>query len=123
MLFETGHPKMGGRKKGTPNKDNPIKALLHAHSEDYFAPNIRAEDANIANEAWAQRHAGQMVSQFDIDLQLMRPPDRAKLEIDVLSYHTPRMQSISADMLVNDANHTLADRLARLAAGEEPPAD
>ena len=28
--------KTGGRVKGTPNKDNPLKGFIRAHSEKYF---------------------------------------------------------------------------------------
>ena len=30
--------KTGGRKKGTPNKDNPLKGFIRAHSLSYFEP-------------------------------------------------------------------------------------
>ena len=30
--------KTGGRKKGTPNKENPLKGFIRAHSLSYFEP-------------------------------------------------------------------------------------
>lgn len=123
MPFQKGKPKTGGRAKGTPNKDNPLKTLLHEHSVDYFTRNIPAEEVDIGNEEWKQRHAGEMFSHYELDLMGMKPSERAKAEIELLSYHTPKMQAISADMSVKDANKTLTDRISRLAAGEEIPAD
>ena len=122
MPFQKGKPKTGGRAKGTPNKDNPLKTLLHEHSVDYFTRNIPVEDVDIGNEEWKQNHAG-MLSHFEIDLMCMKESERAKAEIELLSYHTPKMQAISADMSVKDANKTITDRISRLAAGEEIPAD
>ena len=45
-----GTPKTGGRKAGTPNKDNPLKALLAAHSMDYFQPSIPAESLDFLRD-------------------------------------------------------------------------
>lgn len=122
MPFQKGKTKTGGRVKGTPNKDNPIKVLLHEHSADYFAKNINAEDTPFEEE-WKGKHQGEVFSMFEIDLMCMKAAERVKAEVELLSYHTPKMQSISADMSVKDANKTLTDRITRLAAGEEIPAD
>lgn len=96
--------------------------LLHEHSADYFEKRISAEDAPFSEE-WKEKHRGDVLSQFDIDLMCMKATDRAKAEIELLSFHTPKMQAISADMSVKDANKTITDRISRLAAGEEIPAD
>lgn len=123
MPFQKGRPKTGGRAKGTPNKDNPLKTILCGHSSDYFAKNTSAEEVDFCDDEWKERHKGEMFSKFELDLMCMKATDRAKAEIELLSFHTPKMQAISADMSVKDANKTLTDRIARLAAGEEIPAD
>ncbi len=119
-----GLPKTGGRKAGTPNKDNPLKILLHAHSMDYFMPSIEAEDIAELRDASGNLPPalrGKVLSQYDIDCLHMKAADRAKLEVDILAYHTPKMQSISADMTVQATSRTLADRITRLANGEDIP--
>lgn len=141
MPFQKGKPKTGGRAKGTPNKDNPLKTLLHEHSTEYFSKNIRPEDVNVSvfiidpkadnaitlaetiKEQFVEQHKGEIFSKYEIDCISMRASDRAKAEIELLSFHTPKMQAISADMSVKDANKTITDRISRLAAGEEIPAD
>jgi hypothetical protein len=141
MPFQKGKPKTGGRAKGTPNKDNPLKVLLHEHSVDYFSKSIKAEDispsvfiidpkadsamsiARVIKEEFVEQHKGELFSQYEVDCISMRASDRAKAEIELLSYHTPKMQAISADMNVKDANKGLTDRLTRLASGEEIAAD
>ena len=35
--------KTGGRQKGTPNKDNPLKGLIRAHSLKYFEPRVQTD--------------------------------------------------------------------------------
>lgn len=122
MPFQKGRQKTGGRIKGTPNKDNPLKTLLHGHSSGYFEPNVRAEDADFGAE-WADKHQGEVFSRFELDLMRMKATDRVKAEIELLAYHTPKMQAVTADMSVKDANKTLTDRITRLAAGEDIPAD
>jgi len=125
MPFQKGKPKTGGRAKGTPNKDNPLKALLAAHSMDYFQPSIPAESLDFLRDKDGQtltEYQGKVLSLYDIDCLRMKASDRAKAEIELLSFHTPKMQAISADMSVK-ANKTITDRISRLAAGEEIPTD
>ena len=50
MAKAKGSPKTGGRQKGTPNKDNTLKVLLHQHSERYFNPTIPLGDVDISDE-------------------------------------------------------------------------
>ena len=103
-----GRGRLGGRQKGTPNKeDQPLKAVLHQKSEAYFTVPVDDEGN----------------TQFDLDMREMEPAVRAKLQMDMLQYHTPKMQSVSADMNVKDVNKTYTDRLARLARGEDIPND
>lgn len=123
-----GHPKTGGRVKGTPNKDNTLKVLLHQHSQTYFMPCIPIADVNIQNDgAKAQfllQHEGEeLVSQYDVDLYLMKPTDRVNAELSMLKYHTPTMQAVSADMSIKEANTTITTRLTRIVNGEDISAD
>ena len=96
--------KTGGRTKGTPNKDKPLKAMLREHSLRYFSPN--------------PDNPGEL-SDFDIDMLVMPPTDRADAELKLLRFHTPQMQSTAVDLTVNDEKQTLAERLARLALDNE----
>lgn len=109
-----GRGRLGGRQPGTPNKDKPLKIFLRQHSVEYFTPSIKETDAD-------GHPTGRLLSQYDIDVLLMAPADRVDAELKLLKYHTPQMQSTSVDMTVVDANQTLAQRIARLAAGEEIP--
>ena len=121
-----GRGRLGGRKAGTPNKDNPLKTLLHGHSVDYFTPSMHAEDIDFLRDAEGQtlpEFRGRILSQYDLDLVRMKASDRAKIEVELLSYHTPKMQSVSADMTVKDDNQKYTNRLTRLAAGEDIPND
>lgn len=107
--------KTGGRQKGTPNKPNPLKEHLRAQSTAYFEPNITIEDAGLA----ATLHAsiGDVVSRFDLDMAMMEPKDRAAIQERLLRYHTPQMQSVSAEVsLSGDVTTTIEERLAKLAA-------
>lgn len=121
MPFQQGRQKTGGRAKGTTNKDSQLKTMLHEHSSYYFEKNIRAEDADLGTE-WAEKHHDELFSNFELDLMRMKATDRVKAEIELLSFHTPKMQAISADMSVKDADNTITERIKRLAAGEEIPA-
>ncbi len=119
-----GLPKTGGRQAGTPNKDKPLKQLLATHSLEYFTPSLHADDIPQLRDdkgnlpPWLK---GKVLSQYDIDCLTMKAADRAKLEVDILAYHTPKMQSISADMTVQATSRTLAERITRLANGEDIP--
>ena len=118
-----GRGRLGGRTTGTPNKDNTLKTLLHKHSSTYFAPSIPLLNVNIDNENLRQQFImlhenDEMVSQYDVDLFLMKPADRVNAELSMLKYHTPQMQAVSADMSVKDANTTISLRLSRIANGE-----
>lgn len=106
--------KTGGRKKGTPNKPNPLKERLRAQSTAYFEPNITIDDEETA----AMLHAsiGDVVSRFDLDMAMMDPKDRAAIQERLLRYHTPQMQSVSAEVsLSGDVTATIEERLAKLA--------
>lgn len=114
-----GRGRLGGRQKGTPNKDHPLKSVLQQHSYNYFEVPIKAEDAEGKSDEWKQKYKGCEFTQFELDLFDMKPSDRSKAQLELLAYHTAKMSAISADMAVKDANSTFTDRLSRLAAGED----
>lgn len=132
-----GRGRLGGRQAGTPNKDNPLKNMLHDHSVDYFTPNIEAKDvelkyfiidpeaenalelAEAARKDFIALNKGKIFSRYELDLNAMNPGARAKVEIDLLSFHTPKMQAISADMSVKNDN-TISGILLDIAAGKDP---
>ena len=102
-----GRGRLGGRQPGTPNKDKPLKTFLRQHSLDYFTPSVK------------DSKTGGLISQYDLDMQMLDPKDRVSAELQLLKFHTPQMQSTSVDMTVVDNNRTLVDRLSRLAEGED----
>ncbi len=96
--------KTGGRVKGTPNKDKPLKAMLREHSLKYFAPNPDNPEG---------------ISDFDKDMRAMPTTDRVEAELKLLRFHTPQMQATAIDLSFNEEKQTLAERLARLALENE----
>lgn len=126
-----GH-KTGGRQKGTPNKPNPLKEHLRAHSTAYFAPRpqtnndgtprtleFRTKDGELYNTIKLSDPDGNplMLSDFEIDMMMMDAKDRAAIQEKLLRYHTPQMQSVSAEVSFSgDVTATIEERLARLAA-------
>lgn len=107
--------KTGGRQKGTPNKPNPLKETLRNQSVAYFEANITIDDDEIA--AVMHMPKGSIVSRFDLDMAMMEPKDRAAIQERLLRYHTPQMQSVSAEVsLTGEITNTIESRLAQLAA-------
>lgn len=131
--------KTGGRQKGTPNKPNPLKEHLRAHSMAYFAPrpqtngdgtprklefstkegDISTKEGDIDSTVVLQDADGNplVVSDFEVDMMMMEAKDRAAIQERLLRYHTPQMQSVSAEVsLSGDITTTIEERLAQLAA-------
>ncbi len=125
--------KTGGRQKGTPNKPNPLKEHLRAHSMAYFAPRpqtngdgtprkleFRTKEGELYNTVILEDADGNplMLSDFEVDLMLMHPNDRAAIQERLLRYHTPAMQSVSAEVSLSGevTTTTIEERLAQLAA-------
>ncbi len=124
--------KTGGRQKGTPNKPNPLKEHLRAHSMAYFAPRpqtngdgtprkleFRTKEGDIYSTVVLQDADGNplVVSDFEVDMMMMEAKDRAAIQERLLRYHTPQMQSVSAEVsLSGDITTTIEERLAQLAA-------
>ena len=124
--------KTGGRQKGTPNKPNPLKERLRAHSTAYFEPKVqtnadgsprtlefRDKDGLLYNTVVLADADGNplVISDFDLDMMMMEAKDRAAIQERLLRYHTPQMQSVSAEVsLSGDITTTIEERLAQLAA-------
>lgn len=61
-----------------------------------------------------------VISDFDIDMMMMEPKDRATIQEKLLRYHTPQMQSVSAEVsLTGDITTTIEQRLKDLAADND----
>lgn len=124
--------KTGGRQKGTPNKPNPLKEHLRTQSLAYFGPRpqtnmdgsprtleFRDKDGNLYNTVTLKDEDGKplVVSDFEIDMMMMEAKDRAAIQERLLRYHTPQMQSVSAEVsLQGDVTTTIEERLKQLAA-------
>lgn len=92
-----GRGRIGGRKKGTPNKPKPFKEILSNHSMQYFS---------------ADPETG--LSSFEKDLKALKPSERVEAEIKILSYHTPKIQAIAAVVQSSQTDLDLAAHLASL---------
>lgn len=97
--------KTGGRQKGTPNKDNPLKQYLRSHSTDYFVPREQEINGEVT-----------IVSQFEIDINQLPPEDRVNAELRLMEFHTPKMKSVDMDFNANVQVRTIEDRLRSLCA-------
>lgn len=105
--------KTGGRKKGTPNANNPIKNYLRDHSITYFQPTVPETDDATGKKT------GRLLSQFDLDMADLDPYQRADMEMKMLKYHTPQMQSVEAEVEVADTRREdLFARISALAQGD-----
>ncbi len=127
--------KTGGRQKGTPNKPNPLKEHLRAHSMAYFEPKVqtnadgsprtlefRDKDGLLYNTVVLADADGNplVISDFDLDMMMMEPKDRATIQEKLLRYHTPQMQSVSAEVsLAGEITTTIEQRLKDLAADND----
>lgn len=123
--------KTGGRQKGTPNKPNPIKEHIRAASAAYFEPkpqtnvdgsprkiDFRDKEGEIFNTVELADEDGKplIMSDFEIDMMMMDAKDRATIQEKLLRYHTPQMQSVSAELALSaETNATIEVRLAQLA--------
>lgn len=125
--------KTGGRQKGTPNKDNPLKGYLRTHSEEYFKPKpqvgkdggplvieFKNKDGDIVSKLHLADSDGNpfVMSDFDVDMLKMKPEDRVFAEVKLLEFHTPKMKSVDVDMAVQDRK-TIEDRLLELSGEDE----
>lgn len=134
--------KTGGRQKGTPNKENPLKGYLRAHSLSYFEPRVQTDPiTGGAREIQRQRlvydgegnvfkvidlipltdHiSGQplTISDFEADMIALSPNERVNAELRLLEFHTPKMKAVEVDMDMRASVVTIEDRLREL-CGED----
>lgn len=121
--------KTGGRQKGTPNKENPLKGYLRAHSLAYFEPKpqvgddgtprkieFRDKDGIVVDTIFIQNPDGtpRVLSDFDVDMMVLDTNERVSAELRLLEFHTPKMKSVDVDMDVHGTVHTIEDRLKEL---------
>ena len=129
--------KTGGRQKGTPNKNNPIKDILIGHSLEYFEKRIQTDRVTgnpreIEKSRLAQDEEGNIykvidkiplvnsdgfplnMSDFEADMLALSSADRVAAELKILEYHTPRLKSQDINMEVNVGPRTIGDTLAEL---------
>lgn len=101
--------KTGGRKKGTPNKENPLKGFIKSHSLAYFEPKeVKCDDGKKRT-----------LSHFDLDIQALAPDDRVNAELRLLEFHTPKMKAIDMDVNANVNVLTIEDKLRALCGKDE----
>ncbi len=136
--------KTGGRQKGTPNKNNPIKGILAAHSGEYFTRRLQTDAITgstrlIQRARLTQDENGNVykvidevplatpdgvplyISDFEADMLALDSAERLSAELKILEFHTPRLKSQDINMEVNVGPRTIEDTLAALCA--EDPAD
>lgn len=99
-----GRGRLGGREKGTPNKEeNPIKKYLRAHSEKFFEPDPTDPEGK---------------SKFEQHLDNLSSDDLVAIEVKILEYHTPKMKSMDVALEAGQRTLTIEARLRQL-SGEE----
>lgn len=133
--------KTGGRKKGTPNKNNPLKGILINHSTEYFTKRIQTDVSGspreiqrarlVQEEDGSVRKVIDMIpltdsegfplnmSDFEADMLALDLADRVAAELKILEFHTPRMKSEDINMEVNLGPRTIEDTLAALCGEDE----
>lgn len=126
--------KTGGRQKGTPNKENPLKGYLRAHSLAYFEPkpqtekdgtprrlDFRDKDGIVYHSILLTDNDGKplVMSDFDVDMIALSSNDRVNAELRLLEFHTPKMKAVEVDMDVHGPVVTIEDRLRELCGEDE----
>ena len=129
--------KTGGRQKGTPNKNNPLKGILINHSTDYFTRRVQTDivtgaPREIERSRLVYDKDGNVVkvidtiplvdsdgipltlSDFEADILALAPADRVAAELKILEFHTPRMKTQDINMEVNLGPRTIEDTLRAL---------
>jgi len=95
MQFQPGHAKLGGRIKGTPNKETSVtRAAISSLLSQYVAS-----------------------GQIDKDFATLDPRERITIAERLFQYCVPKMQATAVD-ITEQSRSTIADRLRALA--EEP---
>lgn len=126
--------KTGGRQKGTPNKENPLKGYLREHSLSYFEPkpqtnpdgtprkiNIYSKDGNIVDSIILADSKGKpsLLSDFDVDMLQMESGERVSAQLRLLEFHTPKMKAVEVDLDAAVNVRTIEDLLSDL-CNEDP---
>lgn len=130
--------KTGGRTKGTPNKDNPLKGLIRAHSLKYFEPRVQTDPITggareIQRKRLVQDEEGNVYNVIDLiplidpatgkpivmsdleaDMIALSPAERVNAELRLIEFHTPKTKAVEVDMDVHGSNITIEDRLREL---------
>lgn len=139
--------KTGGRQKGTPNKENPLKGYLRAHSLAYFEPRVQTDpitggSREIQRQRLVQDEEGNVykvidlipltdhvsglplnISDFEADMIALSPNERVNAELRLLEFHTPKMKAVEVDMDVHGTVVTIEDRLRELCGEDEEDND
>ena len=139
--------KTGGRQKGTPNKDNPLKGYIRAHSLAYFEPRIQTDPVTggtreIQRQRLVQGEDGNVykvidlipltdhssglplnISDFEADMIALNPDERVNAELRLLEFHTPKMKAVEVDMDVHGSVITIEDRLRELCGESDEDED
>lgn len=138
--------KTGGRQKGTPNKENPLKGYIRAHSLAYFEPRVQTDpitggSREIQRQRLAQDEEGNVykvidlipltdskgnpvtMSDFEADMIALTPNERVNAELRLLEFHTPKLKAVDVDMDVHGSVVTIEDRLRELCGEDEEDED
>lgn len=129
--------KTGGRQKGTPNKENPLKGFIRSHSNDYFTPRPQvgldgtpkkiyayADGEKIEIDVLVDAEGNPLVmSDFDADTLALKPAERVAAELKLLEFHTPKMKAVEVDMDARVSVHTIEDRLRELCGEDDEEED
>ena len=126
--------KTGGRQKGTPNKDNPLKAILKEHSTQYFTPRPQTDSKGRPKKLYTYDDEGKeisfiiladnngkpmVMSDFDVDMLQLKGVERVNAELRLLEFHTAKMKAVDVDMNVRGGNLTIEARLKQLIEEDE----
>lgn len=130
--------KTGGRQKGTPNKENPLKGYLRAHSLAYFEPRVQTDPITggtreIQRPRLVQDKEGNVhkvidlipladhasglpltISDFEADMIALSPGERVNAELRLMEFHTPKMKAVEVDLDANVKTNTIEDLLSEL---------
>lgn len=119
--------KTGGRQKGTPNKENPLKGYIRAHSLKYFEPRKQVDEngnprvVNIMIGDTAEKLVladanglPLVMSNHDVDMLILSPENRVNAELRLLEFHTPKMKAVDVDMNMRGTVLTIENRLREL---------
>lgn len=134
--------KTGGRQKGTPNKDNPLKGILRDTSLGYFTKRLQTDAITggareIQRSRLVQDEKGNVqkiidtvqlvdsngfplnLSDFEADILALDPAERVAAMIKILEFHMPKMKSQDINMEVNVGPRTIEDTLRVLCGDDE----